>query len=78
MKQMFRLESIWLMALVVLYSVSVLKELTGQEDSLEENMVTHPSILAWKSRWTYEPGGLQSIELQRVGHDWIDLARLQP
>ena len=32
---------------------------------------THPNILAWKSPWTEEPGGLQSIELQRAGHDWM-------
>ena len=33
-------------------------------------MATHPSILAWKISWTQEPGGLQSMGLQRVGHDW--------
>ena len=38
-------------------------------DPLEEGMATHSSILAWKSPWTEEPGGLQSTELQRVGHD---------
>ena len=32
-------------------------------------MATHSSILAWKNQWTEEPGGLLSIELQRVGHD---------
>ena len=32
-------------------------------------MATHSSILAWKIPWTEEPGGLQGIELQRVGHD---------
>ena len=41
----------------------------GQEDSLEEEMATHSNILAWKIPWTEEPGGLQSIVLQRVGHD---------
>ena len=41
----------------------------GQEDSLEEGMATHSSILAQTIPWTEEPGGLQSIELQRVGHD---------
>ena len=40
-----------------------------QEDPLEEEIATHCSILAWKILWTEEPGGLQSIELQRVGHD---------
>ena len=38
------------------------------EDPLEEEMVTHSSILAWKILWTEEPGGLQSMALQRVGH----------
>ena len=41
----------------------------GQEDPLEEEMATHTSILAWRIPWTEEPGGLQSIGLQRVGHD---------
>ena len=42
----------------------------GQEDPLEEGMATHSSILAWRIPWAEEPGGLQSMELQRVGHDW--------
>ena len=41
----------------------------GQEYPLEEGMATHSSILAWRIPWTEEPGGLQSMELQRVGHD---------
>ena len=41
----------------------------GQEDSLEEGMATHSSILAWRIPWTEEPGGLQSMGLQRVRHD---------
>ena len=41
----------------------------GQEDPLEKKMATHSSTFAWKISWTEEPGGLQSIELQRVGHD---------
>ena len=41
---------------------------------LEESMATHSSILAWRSPWTEEPAGLQSIGLQRVRHDWSDLA----
>jgi len=40
----------------------------GQEDPLEGEMATHSSILAWEIPWTEEPGGLQSIRLQRVGH----------
>ena len=41
----------------------------GQEDLLEKEMATHSSILAWKIPWTEEPGRLQSMGLQRVGHD---------
>ena len=41
----------------------------GQEDSLEEEMATHSSILAWRIPWTEEPGGLQSMGSQRVRHD---------
>ena len=41
----------------------------GQEDPLEGGMATHSSILAWRSPWTEEPGGLQSMGSQRVGHD---------
>ena len=41
----------------------------GQEDSLEKEMATHSSILAWKIPWTEEPVGLQSMGSQRVGHD---------
>ena len=41
----------------------------GWEDLLEEEMATHSSILAWRIPWTEEPGGLQSMRSQRVGHD---------
>ena len=41
----------------------------GQEDPLEKGWATHSSILAWRISWTEEPGGLQSMGLQRVGHD---------
>ena len=41
----------------------------GQEDPLEEEMATHSSIPAWKIPWTEETGGLQSMWLQRVGHN---------
>ena len=41
----------------------------GQEDPLDEEMATHPSILAWRIPWTEEPGGLQSTWSQRVRHD---------
>ena len=39
------------------------------EDPLEEEMATHSSILGWRIPWTEEPGGLQSMGSQRVGHD---------
>ena len=42
----------------------------GWEDPLEKEMATHSSTLAWRSRWTEEPGRLQSMGLQRVGHGW--------
>ena len=42
----------------------------GLKDPLEEGMATHSRILAWKIPWTEEPGMLQSMELQRVRHDW--------
>ena len=41
----------------------------GWKDSLEEEMVTHSSILAWKITWTEESGGLQSLGSQRVEHE---------
>ena len=40
----------------------------GREDPLEKEMATHFSILAWRILWTEEPGGLQSMGLQGVGH----------
>ena len=41
----------------------------GQEDPLEEEMATHSIILAWRIPWTEDPGGLQSLGLQRVRQD---------
>jgi len=41
----------------------------GCEDPLEKGMATHASVLAWRIPWTEEPGGLQSMGLQRVRHD---------
>ena len=41
------------------------------EDSLEEEMATYSSILARRIPWTEEPGGLQSMELQRAGHNFM-------
>ena len=46
----------------------------GREDLLEKGIATHSSILAWRIPWTEEPGELQSMESQRVGHDSGDLA----
>ena len=43
----------------------------GWEDSLEKEMATNSSILAWKIPWMEEPGRLQSMESQRVGHDRV-------
>ena len=45
----------------------------GTEDSLKKEITTHSSILAWKIPWAEEPGGLQSMGLQRVGHDRADM-----
>ena len=42
----------------------------GWEDPLEEEMATHSSIFAWRIPLTEDPGGLQFIGSQRVGHDW--------
>ena len=41
----------------------------GREDALEEEMATYSSIFAWRIPWAEEPGGLQSVGSQRVGHD---------
>ena len=47
----------------------------GQEDPLKEGRAAHSRILTWRIPWTEEPGRLQSVWLQRAGHDWSDLAR---
>ena len=41
----------------------------GQEDPLKKELTTHSSILAWRIPWTEKPGGLQSMDSQRVGRD---------
>ena len=46
----------------------------GWEDLLEKEVTTHSSIPAWRIPWTEEPGGLQFMGSQRVGHDWSDWA----
>ena len=43
--------------------------LLGQEDPLEEGMATYSSILTWRIPWTEEPGRLESLRSQRIGHD---------
>ena len=43
-------------------------QLLGREDPLKKRMATHSSILAWRIPWTEEPGRLQSMRSQRVGH----------
>ena len=47
----------------------MLVQFLGWNDPLEEEMATHSSLLVWRIPWTEEPGGQQSIGLQRVGHD---------
>ena len=51
------------------YEVQVLS--LGWEDSLQEEMATHSSIFAWRIPQTQEPGGLQTMGSQRVGHDLV-------
>ena len=43
----------------------------SREDPLEKGMATHSSILARRTPWTEEPGGLQSMGFQKVEHDWV-------
>ena len=51
------------------YNAGDLGSIPGSGKPLEKGMVTHSSILAWRSPWTEKLGGLQSIGSQRVGHD---------
>ena len=44
-------------------------QLSGQEDPLEKEMATHSSVLAWEIPWIEEPGRLQSMGSQRIGHN---------
>ena len=66
----------WLRASLVAQTVKCLPTMRetwvqslGQEDALEKEMAIHSSILPWKIPWTEEPGRLQSMGSQRVGHD---------
>ena len=54
---------------LVLVQISEIQYILGQDNPLEKEMATHSSVLPWKIPWTKEPGGLQSMGLQRVGHD---------
>ena len=58
-----------------IFCVKTLVRSLGQEDPLVQEMATHSSILAWEIPWTEEPGGLQSMESQRVGHNWACRSR---
>ena len=49
--------------------VKRLPAMQGREDPLKKEMATHSSTLAWKIPWMEEPSRLQSLELQRIGHD---------
>ena len=48
----------------------------GWEDSLQQRMAVHSSLLAWRTRWTEEPGRLQSSGWERVGYSWHDLSHM--
>jgi len=48
----------------------------GQEDSLQQSMTIHSSVLAWRIRWTEEPGRLQSLGWERVGYNRNDLSQM--
>ena len=68
----FLLESTYLVAQLVKNLPAVQEtriRSLGQEDPLEKGMAIHSSILAWRIPWTEEPGELQSILSQRVGHE---------
>ena len=53
------------------YNVGDLGSSLGQEDPLEKEMATHSSTIAWKIPWMEEPGRLQSMGSQKVGHDLV-------
>ena len=68
----YKYSKVFLLAQMVT-NLSVMQETRiqslSQEDSLKKGMATHSSILAWRILWTEEPGRLQSMRLQRVGHN---------
>ena len=45
----------------------------GQENSLQEEVATNSSILVWRIPWTEEPGDVQYMVSQKVGHDWMSM-----
>ena len=55
----------------VVNNLPAMQEMWVPEDPLEKEMATHSSVLAQTSPWTDEPGRLQSMGSQRVGHDWV-------
>ena len=59
------------------YKVEDPGSIPGREDPLEKETATHSSILVWKIPWMEEPGRLQSVGLQRVGHSWATSQELE-
>ena len=75
---MYLVTTLWVVCFLVAQMVKNLPALwetqvksLDWEDSLEKGMTTHSSILAWRIPWTEEPGRLQSMGSQRVGHYWM-------
>ena len=62
---------------LVLVQISEIQYILGQDDPLEKEMATHSSVLDWKIPWTKEPGGLLSIGLWRIRHNWSDLGWME-
>ena len=58
-------------------NLPAMQETWVQEDPLKKEMATHSSILAWEIPWTEEPGGLQSMGSQRVGHSLVTKQKQQ-
>ena len=65
----------WLRRLRICFAVQETRVWSlAQEDHLEKGTTNHSSILTWRISWTEEPGGLQSMGSQRIGHDWATKA----
>ena len=56
---------------MILYKDKLKIQSLGQEDPLEKEVVAHSNILVWETPWTEEPGGLQTMGLQRVRHNLV-------